>query len=176
MNFFELYNIPIQLNPDKAYIKQQYYLLSRQHHPDFFSSKSPEDQAANLEISSAVNKAFKTFQDQDAIIRYVLQLKELLEDEEKYQLDPEFLMEVMDINEELMDLDENDEVKVANIKTQVNELQAAIYKPVQPVIEGYVEGSTTTEALLQVKDYYYKKKYLQRILDKIDGMRNIAAH
>ena len=175
MSYFELYGIPVQLEPDKAYVKQKYYELSRRHHPDFFSSAPPEQQAENLRISSDVNRAYKTFLDQDATIRYVLQLKELLEDEEKYALDPEFLMEVLEINESLMDLEGNDETQVEAIKKKVNELQDAIYKPVQPVVEGYVEGITSTEELLQVKDYYYKKKYLQRILDKIGGMRNIAA-
>ncbi|HYF31062.1 MAG TPA: Fe-S protein assembly co-chaperone HscB [Chitinophagaceae bacterium] len=175
MNYFELYGIPVQLNPDQVYVKQKYYELSRRYHPDFYSAASPEQQADNLRISSDVNRAYKTFQDQDAIIRYVLQLKELLEDEEKYALAPEFLMEVLEINEALMDVEENDEAQVAALKTKVNELQDEIYKPVQPIVEGYVEGVTSTEELLQVKDYYYKKKYLQRILDKIGGISNIAA-
>lgn len=173
MNYFELYGLPIQFNPDKAYVQRKYYELSRKHHPDFYATASPEEQAANLEVSSLVNKAYKTFQDQDATIRYVLQLKELLEDEEKYKLDPEFLMEVMDINEALMDMEGNEGIQ--SLQTKVDELQQAIYEPVRQVVEGYVEGAAAQEALLRVKDYYYKKKYLQRILDKIGGMRNIAA-
>lgn len=175
MNYFELYGIPVQLNPDKGYIKQKYYELSRKHHPDFYSTASSGEQAENLRISSDVNRAYKTFQDQDATIRYVLQLKELLEDEEKYQLEPAFLMEVLEINESLMDLEGTDEAQVAALRNKVNELQDEIYEPVRAIIEGYVEGVTSTEALLQVKDYYYKKKYLQRILDKIGGISNIAA-
>jgi molecular chaperone HscB len=175
MDFFELYNIPIQLNPDKDLVKQKYYELSRKYHPDFYTTGTADQQAENLRISSDVNRAYKTFLDQDATIRYVLQLKELLEDEEKYQLAPEFLMEVLEINESLMDLETNDETQVELLKKQVYALQDEIYEPVKPVIEGYREGDTSTEELLQVKDYYYKKKYLQRILDKIGGISNIAA-
>lgn len=174
MNYFELYEIPVQLSPDKAQITAKYYELSRKYHPDFFSNASPEEQQANLEKSSAVNRAYKTFLDRDATIRYVLQTKELLEDEEKYKLDPGFLMEVMEINEALMDLEEGDEQTVNTIKNKVHELESDIYEPVRPVIESYREGVTSTQELLQVKEYYYKKKYLERILDKIGGMRNIA--
>ena len=39
---------------------------------------------------------------------------------------------------------------------------------------GYQEAVTSEKALLRVKDYYYRKKYLQRILDKIASSRNIA--
>lgn len=175
MNYFELYGIPVQLQPDQAFVKQKYYELSRKHHPDFYSTASPDAQAENLRISSDVNRAYKTFQDPDATIRYVLQMKELLEDEEKYNLDPAFLMEVLEINESLMDLEGNDEGQVGALKNKVNELQEEIYQPVRQVVEGYVEGVTSTKELLQVKDYYYKKKYLQRILDKIGGISNIAA-
>ena len=35
--------------------------------------------------------------------------------------------------------------------------------------------NTTNEQLLQVKDYYFKKKYLNRILERLEGMRNIAS-
>jgi molecular chaperone HscB len=56
-----------------------------------------------LEITANLNKAFKTFQNSDDTIKYVLQLKGLLEEEEKYQLPPDFLMEVLEINEKLMD-------------------------------------------------------------------------
>jgi len=175
MNFFELYEIPVTLNPDKAQVTQKYYALSRQYHPDFFSGASEEQQAEALRVSSEVNRAYKTFLDRDATIRYVLQTKDLLEDEEKYVLDPEFLMEVLEINESLMDIDEQDAAAIESIKMKVDELEREIYRPVEGIIEGYREGVTSTEELLQVKDYYYKKKYLYRILDKIGGMRNIAA-
>ena len=49
-----------------------------------------------------------------------------------------------------------------------------IYENVALVIKNYKEGVSSEEELLPVKDYYYRKKYLQRILDKISQMRNIA--
>jgi molecular chaperone HscB len=106
----------------------------------------------------------KTFQDPDETIKYVLQLKGLLEDEEKYELPPEFLMEVLEINEQLMDL-EGDAGPI--IRERINELETDIYEPVKQIVEKYQEGITSEEELLQVKEYYYKKKYLDRIKKKI---------
>ena len=68
-------------------------------------------------------------------------------------------MEVMELNEELSE----------NSRQQVHELEAAIYEPVKSIIENFNDTTTSTEALLKVKEYYYKKKYLQRILDRIGG-------
>ena len=176
MNHFELYEIPLTLQVDPQLLKKRYYELSRQYHPDFFTNAEKEKQSEVLQTASQVNKAYKIFQDEDETIRYVLELKGLLTEEEKYELDPQFLMEVMDINEELMELemDESQE-QLMNVEQKANRLMLKIYEDVASVIESFKDGTTTEEQLLQVKDYYYQKKYLQRILDRIKGIRNIAS-
>lgn len=73
-------------------------------------------------------------------------------------------MEVMDLNEQVMELDKADTTAVAAIKAAANNLQNEIYEATEPVITNYTEGITTEKELLQVKDYYFKKKYLDRIL------------
>ncbi|MBS1511573.1 MAG: Fe-S protein assembly co-chaperone HscB [Bacteroidetes bacterium] len=158
MNYFELFDIPVSLQIDKNILTGKYVELQRKYHPDFYTQSTEFEQAEALELSSQVNKAYKTFKQPDDTIKYVLQLKGLLEDDEKYQLPPTFLMEVMELNEELN----------AGSRRQVQELEEAIYTPVKNLIENYTEGVTTTADLLKVKEYYYKKKYLQRILDRLD--------
>jgi molecular chaperone HscB len=49
-------------------------------------------------------------------------------------------------------------------------LQSDIYGPVKETVEHYQDGVTTEEELLQVKEYYYKKKYLHRIQQQLNGM------
>ncbi|HEX8332872.1 MAG TPA: Fe-S protein assembly co-chaperone HscB [Segetibacter sp.] len=166
MNYFDLYNIPVSLKPNQQEIKKKFYELSRKYHPDFASQGTEDEQAEALEKSSLVNKAYKTFNNPDDTIKYVLQSMELLEEEEKYQLPPEFLMEVIELNEQLVEAKMEQETSgLANIKSQINNLQSEIYEPVKNIIENYKEGTTTTEELLQVKEYYFKKKYLNRILE-----------
>lgn len=162
MNYFELFEIPVQLKVEKASLPRKYFELSRKYHPDFFVNGSEEDKATALEKSAMLNKAFKTFQHPDETIKYVLQLKELLEEEEKYQLPAFFLMEVMEINEELMELGEN-KTLLTNLELRISQLQEEIYEPVKEIVEYYQEGITSEKELLQVKEYYYKKKYLNRI-------------
>lgn len=176
MNYFEIYGLPVLMKVDVSELKQKYYELSRQYHPDFYTQDNETVQAEVLERSADVNKAFKVFQNPDDTIKYVLQLKALIHEEEKYELDPEFLMEVMDINEQLMELESGaDKESVDTCEQKTKELLNQIYSDVSPIVENYQEGITTEKELLQVKGYYYKKKYLQRILDKIYQIRNIAS-
>ena len=169
MNYFDIFGIPIQLKVDKNELPKKYFELSRKFHPDFYANTTPSEQNRALEITANLNKAFKTFQNPDETIKYVLQLKELIEEEEKYQLPPGFLMEVLEINEKLMDAEDDPELKL-NLRAAIDNLQAEIYEPVKETVVHYQEGVTTEKELLQVKEYYYKKKYLHRIQQQLNGM------
>ena len=159
MTYFELFSIPVQLKVDTKSLNSTFIKLSRQFHPDYFAGASEDEQAEALQQSALLNSAWKTFQNPDETIKYTLSLKGLLETDEKYQLDPSFLMDVMELNEKLM---EGEETPVS-LKEQLNALYASIYENVANTIENYKEGLTPEKELLQVKEYYYQKKYLDRI-------------
>jgi len=158
MNYFELFDIPVSFAVDQQELAKKFFELQKKFHPDFYSNATPDEQDEALETSSMANKALKTFRSVDATIKYVLQSKGLLEEEEKYTLPPAYLMEVLELNEMKMDGAEEEA-----IKKRVQELQTEIYTEVAPIIENYKDGETSTPDLLKVKEYYYKKKYLDRL-------------
>ncbi len=171
MNYFELFDIPVSLLPDKNLVRKRYMELSKQHHPDYFVNKTQDDQQNALEMSALLNKAFRTFSNTDATIAYVLEIKGLLEEEEKYALPPAFLMQMMEVNEELADAQmEGDPAMIAKVRQQLLELEKELYEPVKDIIEDYQEGVTSEEELLQVKAYYFKKKYLARLSQQLGRM------
>ncbi|MGB5005567.1 MAG: Fe-S protein assembly co-chaperone HscB [Ferruginibacter sp.] len=159
MNYFELFDIPVSIKIDTGKLAQKYFELQKKYHPDFFAQGTEYEQEQALEISSQLNKALKVLKNPDETIKYVLQLKELLEDEEKYSLPPAFLMEMMELNEELSE----------NSAKQIHELENQHYNEVRSIIENYDDSRVTTAELLKLKEYYFKKKYLQRILDRLEG-------
>lgn len=167
MNYFELFHIPESFLPDKTEVQQQFYRLSKQYHPDFFTQATDEEQQQALEQSAFINKAYKTLTNKDLTLAYLLNLKGLLEDDEKYTLSNEFLMEVMELNEKIMEAKfEGDTATLQDLKSQINNLEQKEYALVKNIIENY-NSHTTQEELLQVKEYYYRKKYLNRILDAL---------
>jgi molecular chaperone HscB len=168
MTIFELYSIPATFFPDLSLVKKTFYALSKKYHPDFAGDISEEEKQELLEKSAMINKALKIFQDQELLIKYILQEKGLLEEEEKYNLDPAFLMEVMELNEQVMELEEKETAEERtllkkNIQTALQNLQEEIYEPAKPLLANYSESTATEKELLQIKDYYFKQKYLKRI-------------
>ena len=168
MTYFDLFSIPPQLKVDTTQLTRKFFELSKQYHPDYFANADEDAKSEALEKSALLNKAWKTFQNPDATIKYVLQEKGLLEEEEKYQLPPAFLMEVLEINEQVMEMDETtDRNELSSI---ISNLSSDIYEPVKEIVENYKEGLTTEKELLQVKEYYYKKKYLDRIRRELSSI------
>ncbi|HMZ45779.1 MAG TPA: Fe-S protein assembly co-chaperone HscB [Chitinophagaceae bacterium] len=165
MNYFELFNIPISFNPNLSDVKNKFYALSRKFHPDFFTQATQDEQQYALEQSALINKAYKILNNQESVLKYILELNNLIEDEEKYKLPPNFLMQVMDLNEQLLDAKlEQDESKVNLVVNEINNFKTSIYEPVKSLLENCKEIIYSREELLQIKDFYYKKKYLNRIL------------
>jgi molecular chaperone HscB len=161
MNYFELFGLPIGFQVDAAKLRQAYMEIQRTSHPDKFTQSSIDDQDIALEKSAIANKAFTLLNNKELILPYVLEVMGYMETDEKYALSPDFLMEMMDLNEAWMDADS--EAAKSNVTQQVKTIQNAIYTTVKAILEAN-SIDITKEAMLQVKEYYYKKKYLDRIL------------
>jgi molecular chaperone HscB len=159
MNYFELFEMPVGFTLDPVKLNQTYISLQKKYHPDYFGQSSEEDQSNALELSSMVNKAYRTFKSKDLTLQYFLQMKGLIEEGEQYKLPSDFLMEVMDLNELKMDGAAPDEI---NRKAQM--LEEEIFSEIKPLLESYEDQKATQTDLLKIKDYYYKKKYIDRLL------------
>ena len=176
MNYFEFYNIPESFMADEKAIKAKYYQLSREYHPDFYANETSEKQQEILQLSTLNTNAYRTLSDQDLRMQYILKEHGLLEEGGKNELPGEFLMEMMEINEELMELEfDFDATKLHEIGEKTTGIVAQLDNDILPVLQRYPElhGFTKEEALQEVKTYYLKKKYLLRIQETLS---KFAAH
>ena len=162
MNYFELFGLPVGFQVDATQLRAAYMEIQKNTHPDKFTQSSSEEQEIALEKSAIANKAFTLLNNKEQLLPYVLEVKGFMESDEKYALSPDFLMEMMELNEAWMDAET--EADKLNVTEQVKTIQNAIYTPVKAYLEANSIDTLTQEAMLQVKEYYYKKKYLDRIL------------
>ncbi|MBO3271669.1 DnaJ domain-containing protein [Hymenobacter sp. NBH84] len=168
-DYFEFYHLPESFRPNEADIKRQYYALSREYHPDFHATAPPERQQEILRLATLNTNAYRTLSDPDARMAYILGRYGLLE-EGKQELPPDFLMEVMELNEQLMELEfDPDQAVVARVENEVNELSDTLEAGIEPVLVGYEQLPTDTrpQALQQIRTYYLKRRYLLRIRESL---------
>ena len=170
MDYFEFYKLPVSFNPDAQLVKQQFYALSKKYHPDFYINESAEKQEEVLELSTLNNKAYQVLSDPQKRLHYILELKGMLAEGENYSLPQDFLMEMMDVNEALMDLQfEPDAVKLEEIKKEIDKIAEETQQELDRLIAVFDTQNKDTEAisLAAIKDLYYRKKYLNRINDSL---------
>lgn len=163
MNYFELFGLPIGFQVDTQKLRAAFMEIQKASHPDKFAQGTIEEQETALEQSSLANKGFTLLNQKERILPYVLEILGILTPDEKYALEPDFLMEMMDLNEAWMDA--ADENSKQTIIQQVESLKNEIYAPIQHYMEMGQVDTISQEAMLQIKSYYYKKKYLDRILE-----------
>jgi len=159
MQYFEIFKFPIQFHIDQVQLNKTYITLQKKYHPDFYGQATEDEQAEALEMSSVVNRAYKTFKNPDRIMQYILTEEGLLEEGEAYKMDPTFLMEVMELNEMKMD-----DASPETIRERALAMQQDIYNDVAGLVAAYHGEEKQKEGLLKIKDYYYKKKYIDRLL------------
>ncbi len=162
MNYFELFGLPIGFQVDTNKLRAAFMDIQRASHPDKFAQSNSYEQDEALERSALANKGFSLLNNKDQIMPYVLELKGIIDADEKYALSPDFLMEMMELNEAWMEAD--DATAKQSILSQIKAIQDEILEPIKGYLEMDQIDSISQEAMLQIKEYYYKKKYLDRIL------------
>ena len=137
---------------------------SKKYHPDFYTLESDEKQAEILELSTLNNHAYKILKDFDKRLKHLLELKGALADEGQNKLPQDFLMEMMDINEGIMELQFNaSEEQFFKIKKEVETFEETLQNTIESILNTYNDDSVSEEELLSLKNYYLKKRYLLRI-------------
>ena len=168
MNYFEFYSIPESFNPDAALLKKKFYELSKQYHPDFYANEDEPKQQEILELSTLNNKAYQTLSDSYKRLEYILKTHELLVEGAKPQLPADFLMEMMDINERLMEVDDAEEL--GHLTGEVLAIEGDIDESLAGLTTDYetLDDTAKEERLNDVADLYFRQKYLLRIKESLN--------
>ena len=168
MNYFDFYDLPMSFRLDQKELKKRFYAKSKAYHPDFYVSESAEKQAEIMEMSTLNNRAYKTLKDEYARMLYILQETGVYGKEGENKLPPEFLMEMMDINEGIMELEfDPSPTAYAAALHKVEDFEQQLKTELGDVLDTWTAENTDQQALERVKDYYLKRKYLLRIKENM---------
>lgn len=166
-NYFSFFNLPLSPTVDQALLKKTFYVNSKRFHPDFHTLKGDEEREEALEKSTLNNQGYKILSDEDKRLRHLLELKDVLGPEGSNSVPQDFLMEIMEVNEALMELEfDDDPVARQKVEALITRLESDLRQSVSSLINNYDDSTVSTAELEQLKDYYLKRRYLLRLRNK----------
>ncbi len=129
MNYFDIFGLPIQFELDGNLLASQYRELQRRFHPDNFATASERDRLMAVQKAAQINDAYQNLKSPLSRAEHILSLNGFeMQGEKKTLQDPEFLMEQMELREELEEITSEDalfdfDIKVSQLlKQQMNAL------------------------------------------------------
>ncbi|MCK5525110.1 MAG: Fe-S protein assembly co-chaperone HscB [Thiomargarita sp.] len=105
MNHFEVFNLPVSFEIDTDNLAQRYRDLQRVVHPDKYVNAPDRERRLAMQKAVQVNEAFQILKNPLNRGLYILQLQGI-DTNDNSAMDSEFLIEQMDLREELADLRE----------------------------------------------------------------------
>ena len=162
MNYFEFYGLRISFYLDKKELRKKYIQISKACHPDFYTADSAVSQEQALQKSSFNNKAYNILKDDRQRIKYVLDIT--LVEPSKKQVPPDFLMEMMEINEQVMNaIMEDDTSSKEALKLKIQSIDHSLQDQLEIQCRSY-DSQKDPSLLLTIQELLLKLQYMDRLL------------
>jgi molecular chaperone HscB len=179
-NYFAALDLPVAYQLDAAQLRKAYLLRSRELHPDHQDPNDPAAQERALALTAYLNAAQKTLSKPDTRLAYLLKLQGLLEGDERAdarrQMPQEFLMEMLELNEQLSELEAGGDAAAlgafrAQVQGQEQQVLAEIASQMQ-AFDAAGDGpnpDATRHAVLQgVLGLYLQLRYYLRLSERLN--------
>ncbi|MBE4594098.1 co-chaperone HscB [Vibrio navarrensis] len=102
MNHFELFGLPTQYQLDGSLLSSQFRELQKRFHPDNFATASERDRLLAVQKAAQINDAYQVLKHPISRAEYLLAQNGVeIRGEQQTLQDPMFLMEQMELREEL---------------------------------------------------------------------------
>ncbi|HNF72340.1 MAG TPA: iron-sulfur cluster co-chaperone HscB C-terminal domain-containing protein [Chitinophagaceae bacterium] len=165
MNYFELFELPMNLNIDEQAIQKKYYALCRRFHPDQFMIQDEAKQQHAEQMTTLIHEARRILLNPSQRLLYFLQEQGINTDQNRFKPDPAFLSEMMDWNEQVDDCMGNEDEK-KRIREGLLQLADSLREPVQQYFDR-TEPEMQENELMQLLQYYYQQQYIERLLNRL---------
>jgi len=168
--YFEIFDLPISIEIDIKQLTQAYYKMTMQYHPDRYTLKTPEEQAQAIDNTAIINEAYRVLKNKQSRLKYILINSDVTFEEGQESVPQEFLMDMMDINEGIMEYKmEPDEEGKNNLIKQLTAIESGLNEEFSPFITKFKSNNNDNELLLALKDYYLRNQYIKNIKNNLNG-------
>jgi molecular chaperone HscB len=168
LNYFELFGLQFQFDIEIDAIAQTYRELQRVVHPDKFAHACAHEQLLAVQKSAQVNDAFQTLKDPLQRAQYMLAEQGIdIQIEQKTLQDSVFLMQQMELREQLEDIaamdDPDDEIDA--LEGQIKTMTEQMYSEMTPLLV-----SSCKVSLENAANMVRKLKFMNKLREELDRL------
>ncbi|CAK4066620.1 co-chaperone HscB [Vibrio sp. 16] len=163
MNYFELFGLPSQFKLDGSLLSSQFRELQKQFHPDNFATASERDRLMAVQKAAEINDAYQVLKSPISRAEYLLAENGVeIRGEQQTMQDPMFLMEQMELREELEDIASHSDSEEAlfNFDAKVSKM----FKQHLSLVEQELNDALWLKAAERVR----KLKFIAKLKNEIE--------
>jgi molecular chaperone HscB len=159
LSYFDYYNIPCQYKLNQSELRKLFYSKSKDLHPD------QSNQIDAIDQTSVNNEAYRILSDPHLRLKHILEIFNGPMDESKMQLPKAFLMDMMDINEEIEFVSNENR---ASLNEKIKSLIQSEEEQYNIIIQNFDKQDHSEEVLRKLEEFYFKQKYYYRMLQNMN--------
>ncbi len=164
-NYYDLFALPVNFDVDQAGLDNHFRELQQAVHPDRFANASAQEKRVSLQKATLINEAHRVLSDPLLRARYLLELRgEPAIDEQETISDVSFLMEQMELREEL-DAVKTSEDPLSLIGDILDELIGKIEQREQEIRQLFIDNK-----LQPIRDTIRKFQFLYKLRSEAESL------
>ncbi|MFT6806854.1 MAG: molecular chaperone HscB [Saprospiraceae bacterium] len=169
-DYFDFFAIKRRFKIDRKALRLKYISNSRAYHPDFFTMEDGDKQEEVLRLSTLNNKAYQVLFEERKRMQHLLSLYDMFPEEGQSQVPQEFLMDMMEVNEQLLDAQMSEDQKaISGVINELEAINADLASVANKAMTDWDENQDKNK-LTEIKDIYLKQQYLRRLQDRLKGV------
>jgi molecular chaperone HscB len=167
-NYFELLGLPVSFDIDPQQLADNFRDLQRAVHPDRFANAPDRERRLSMQRAAQINEAFQCLKSPQRRGRYMLELQGIeFDDERQTTLDPEFLMQQMELREALGEVRGAPDA-AARLGEFMEQVAARTRQMVESLGAGLADGSP--DALDEARQLVQKLQFMERLRSEAEAM------
>lgn len=164
-DYFALFGLPVAFDVDEGALGERFRELHRVVHPDRYASAGEQERRLSMQGAVLLNEAFQTLKDPLRRAQYLLRLRGVPDAPAGGQMDPEFLMQQMELREELAEIRREAE-PLAAARAFLGRVRGLVAAEVG--LLGRQFAAQGREALAQAREAAARLQFLRRLQEEAE--------
>ena len=160
-NYFELVGLPVSFDIDAELLNARYLDLQKEVHPDRFASSTEHEKRLSMQWATLINTAHATLKDPLQRAVYLLEMQDV-ELAHNPVLPPAFLMEQIELREQLEEIEESASLEALDsFRKQAEEVKKKVEREFADAIESDIKQAETA---------VYELQFITKLLTSADHL------